>query len=430
MKSKLSFIPLGLTVVLAISLLMVAYAGAAPAPTKVLKLGVTHPLQIREGLEQQRWLRLFAKLINEEGGWKIGNDRYTIEWIFYNDEYNAEKARTAVERLIFKDNVKLIINQWGSASIIATIKLSEPNKALVIGTCISDEPCKPEYKYVFKGTDPVPFGVGVSIFGALEYKKRGAKTLVTINPDDATGKARTEQDKRSIPSTGLKILDTLFWQRGTVDFGPIATKVKALNPDIAWLAATSGEDITKITVALHDAGYKGIIDCDNMHAGVIKDMVAKVGPEYLEGSMSAFYDAKQYQKDPEMVKYIKAYEKEYGEWNIEGVLWMGPWFTFKGAVEATQSLDVDVLANYLGNNPAPVRTLCGWRTAIARPDLGNLRTIAAVNSVWKGIMKGGKMVPFAPVGSAQMYKIFVESYGMKDIYEKYWKEHGYPKFPD
>jgi len=428
MKLRLAFIPVMLTVLLSIT----AFVGAAPAPapSKVLKLGVTLPMQIREALEQQRWMKLFAKLINEEGGWKIGAERYTIEWIFYNDEYNAEKARTAVERLIFKDKVKHIINQWGSAPLIATIKVSEPNNILVIGTSISDEPCKPEYKHVFKGTDPVPFGTGQSIFGALEYKKRGAKTLVMINPDDATGRARTEQDKRSLPSTGLRIIDSLFWQRGTVDFGPIATKVKALNPDIAWLAATSGEDITKITVALHDAGYKGIIDCDNMHAGVIKDIVAKVGPEYLEGSMSALFDARQYQKDPEMVKYIKAYEKEYGEWNIEGVMWMGPWFTFKSAVEATQSLDVDVLANYLSKSPPPVRTLCGWRTAIARPDLGNLRTVAAVNSLWKGIMKGGKMVPFAPLSSEFIYKSFVESYGMKDIYEKYWKEHGYPKFPD
>ena len=86
---------------------------AAPAPTKVLKIGCTLPLQVREALEIQRWLKLFAKLINEEGGWKIGGDTYKVEYIFYNDEYNSEKARAAVERLIFKDHVKHIIGQWG-----------------------------------------------------------------------------------------------------------------------------------------------------------------------------------------------------------------------------------------------------------------------------------------------------------------------------
>jgi branched-chain amino acid transport system substrate-binding protein len=430
MKLKLAFIPLVFTLVLAVSLLMVAYAGAAPSPTKVLKLGVTLPLQVREALEQQRWLKLFAKLINEEGGWKIGGERYEIEWIIYNDEYSAEKARAAVERLIFKDKVKHIINQFGSASLIATIKVTDPNKILVVGTSVSDEPCKPEYKYVFKGGDPIPFTTGLTMVLSRLYLKSGLKTSVSLNVDDATGHARAELDKRSIPSTGVKITDYLFHQRGIVDFGPLATRIKSLNPDILWMGTTSGEDITKLVVALHDVGYKGRIDSLNTHAGVIKDIVAKIGPEYLEGMMGAFYDARQYQKDPEMVKYLKAYEKEYGEFNVEGCNWVQAWFAFKGAVEATQNLDVDVLANYLANSPAPVKTLCGWRTSIARPDLGNLRTVAAANSIWLGIIKAGKLGPYMPVGSEQMYKGFIEGYGMKDIYEKYWKEHGYPKFSD
>jgi ABC-type branched-subunit amino acid transport system substrate-binding protein len=427
MNLKLAFISVVLTGVLTVSPLMVASAEAAP---KVLKLGVTLPLQIKEGLEQQRWLKLFAKLINEEGGWKIAGERYTIEWILYNDEFSAEKARTSVERLIFRDKVKHIINQWGSVAMIATLKVTEPNNILVIGTCVSDEPCKPEYKYVFKGADPNPVGVCLSVASAKEYLKRGAKAFVIVNPDDAGGRARTEQDKRTVPSSGLKFMDTLLFQRGTVDFGPLATKIKALNPDVINFSSTAGEDITKIVVALHDAGYKGIIESTNLHTAVINDIVAKIGPEYLEGSICPLNDPRQYQKDPEIVKYITAYEKEYGEWNIEGCMWVGNWFTFKGAVEATQSLDVEVLTNYLSKGPAPVKALCGWRAPIARPDLGNLRTIAAANSLWEGIMKGGKMVPFFPIGSEQIYKAYIEAYGWKDIYEKYWKEHGYPKFPD
>jgi branched-chain amino acid transport system substrate-binding protein len=428
MKLKGSFISAGLIVIVVVSLLMGASVEAAP--TKVLKLGCTLPLQIREALEQERWLKLFAKLINEDGGWKIGNERYEIEWIIYNDEYSAEKARAAVERLIFKDKVKHIINQWGSAPMIATIKVSEPEKVLVVGTAVSDEVCKPEYNYVFKGTDPIPFTTGLEMVAARLYVKNGLKTAISFNPDDATGHARADMDKRSIPSTGIQIKDYLFQALGTVDYGPIATKIKNLNPDIVFDGTHTGENLTKVIVALHDAGYKGKIDSMNLHAGIIRDMVTKIGPEYLEGLMSAFYDARQFQKDPEVIKYLNAYEKEYGEFNVEGLNWVASWFAFKGAVEATQSLDVEVLKNYLSNSPPPVKTLLGWRTSIARPDMSNLRTTAAVNSLWLGIIKGGKLVPYMPVGSNQIYKSWIEGYGMKDTYEKYWKEHGYPKFPD
>jgi hypothetical protein len=45
-------------------------------------------------------------------------------------------------------------------------------------------------------------------------------------------------------------------------------------------------------------------------------------------------------------------------------------------------------------------------------------------------MKGGKVGPDRLVGSTEMYKTWIQAIGMNDIYEKYWKEHGHPKFPD
>ena len=315
--------------------------------------------------------------------------------------------------------------------MIATIKVADPNKVLVVGTSISDEPVKPEYKYVFKGTDPIPFRAGVSMSNVTNYAKTGIKTIVCVYTDDATGHAMREQDVKCITIAGLKAVDTLFYQTGTVDFGPIATKINALKPDLVWYGAITGEDITKITVALYNAGYKGRFDIDNLHPNELKEVSDKIGPEYLEGTMPSFYDARSYQKDPEMLKYVNAYQKEYNEWNDDGVFWVGGnWFAFRGAVDATQSLDVDVLAKYLSDSPAPVKTLTGWRTGIARPDLGNLRTVAAVNSLWKGIVKGGKIIPYMPVGSSLIYKSFIQGYGTTETYEKYWKEHKYPKFPD
>ena len=200
MNSKLVFISGLLIVSLAFSPLMMKCAEGAAAPTKVLKLGVTFPMQVREGLEQQKWLKLFTKLVNEEGGWKIGGERYKIEYLFYNDEYNAEKARAAAERLIFKDGVKHIINQWGGAPVLATIKVSDPNKVLVIGTAISDEPCKPQYQYAYKAVEPVPFVTAVSMSVVADYAKKGLKTVVYTASDDVTGHSMSDKDNISIRS--------------------------------------------------------------------------------------------------------------------------------------------------------------------------------------------------------------------------------------
>ena len=40
--------------------------------------------ECRYGIESKKWYELFAKLINEQGGWKIGADTYDVEMIIYD----------------------------------------------------------------------------------------------------------------------------------------------------------------------------------------------------------------------------------------------------------------------------------------------------------------------------------------------------------
>ena len=71
---------------LAIMLLIILPCNApkAAAKDKVLKIGTVAPLNLKEGVEIQRWMNLFAKIVNEKGGWKIGNDVYKLQSIVYD----------------------------------------------------------------------------------------------------------------------------------------------------------------------------------------------------------------------------------------------------------------------------------------------------------------------------------------------------------
>ncbi len=53
-------------------------------PHKVLKIGGVKALNSPMSLEEKKWLDLFAKLINEQGGWKIGADTYDVDMIVYD----------------------------------------------------------------------------------------------------------------------------------------------------------------------------------------------------------------------------------------------------------------------------------------------------------------------------------------------------------
>jgi ABC-type branched-subunit amino acid transport system substrate-binding protein len=423
-----------LTIVLAAIFIVVLILTGCPAKeveTKTLKIGCSLPLNVLDGIAQERFLNVIVKDINESGGWQIGDDKYMIDLIVYNDNWSEIDARANAERLVFEDKVKHIIHLWGDNIILPFLKVTEPNKVLVIGAPATPEPCKPEYKYFFSGTGTELICAGISYACATRcVNELGAKTVVTVNWDNPMGHVRSDLDALVLPKLGLEIKDNLFYTFGTTDYAPLITKALSYNPDVYWGPTVLDQDCVKQFVALHDAGYEGAIEIINLHDQNIQDLVGLIGPEYMEGRVAELWDNRDYQTDPEMKKIMDDYVEEYGTYDSEGALWMSNWFLFKSAVDATQSLDVDVLADYLANSPAPVKTLLGWHVSIARLELGNTRTTSAVDSEYTSIVKDSKLVPLGPVSCETEYQSHILAYDLEDIYQEYWDQYGYPTFPE
>ena len=55
-------------------------AGRSEAENNVLRIGSLNPLIIKEGLEQKKWHDLFTKIVNEQGGVKVGGKAYKVEF--------------------------------------------------------------------------------------------------------------------------------------------------------------------------------------------------------------------------------------------------------------------------------------------------------------------------------------------------------------
>jgi len=135
-------------------------------------------------------------------------------------------------------------------------------------------------------------------------------------------------------------------------------------------------------------------------------------------------------KNPKILALYDRYTKEYGEFRTEGCWWVGGWFFFEDAVNATKSIDIDVLRNYLFNSKKGVATLEGHSQLFARPDLQNFRTIDVAPGHPVGMIKNGKLVPIKQVSVKDQYLVAIKCYNLVDVYQKYWDQYGYPKFPD
>ena len=395
---------------------------------KVLKIGSLVPLNLKEGVEIQKWMNLFAKIYNEQGGWQIGNEKYKVEINIYDHAMDPAKMRSAAEKAVLQDGNKFLLNNW-SDNQAQTVTITEPNKVLVLAGGFTPDLAKPNLQYYIR-TSGVFFGSGSPYVIQRDYVARGGKTDIMVTSDTEMGHFGAKLWAAPAKLAGLNILPDVFFNPDTVDFGPIATKVKSYNPDVVELPFVSGDTVTNIISALKDVGFKGMVYPGNLVPYTLENAVKKVGKEYLEGMEVQVFDPRGIMKNPKILALYDRYTKEYGEFRTEGCWWVGGWFFFEDAVNATKSIDIDVLRNYLFNSKKGVATLEGYSQLFARPDLQNFRTIEVAPGHPVGMIKNGKLVPIKPVSVKDQYLVAVKCYNLVDIYQKYWDQYGYPKFPD
>jgi len=203
-----------------------------PAPTKELKVGSVQNLTDPMGLEQQKWLELFAKLKNDQGGWEIGGDTYTVDMIVYDSQGDAAKAKSYLERLVLQDGVKYILGSPTSDPAVDTT-VTEPNKVICLGLDVMGTSTDPAIEYYWT-PNGMFFGRGLMYDMYNDLASKGIKSYVSAKTDDMMGHATDGMCNAAwqVAAPGVEYLGTVFYDPATVDFAPVATKIKSMEPDV------------------------------------------------------------------------------------------------------------------------------------------------------------------------------------------------------
>ena len=219
-----------------------------------------------------------------------------------------------------------------------------------------------------------------------------------------------------------------------MDYGPIATKIKNLNPDVVDFVQNTGEQDVNIMSALKDAGYKGkFMPGAGLDTTTLDNLVKKVGADYIEGMLMIDTDPRQIPSstsDEYITSLVAAYTTEYGSFKTDGCFWVGGWFVLRDAIAATKSVDTTALADYLSKSPPATKTLVGYTQLYARPDLKQNRTTDGPPGCGMGIVQGGQMVYKGQLTCQDDYIVSIKSLDLLSIYQPYWDKYGKPQFPD
>ncbi len=197
------------------------------------------------GQNQLRGYQLCVKHANEKGG-VLGR---RIELVVEDDESKAPTAVRIYEKLITQDKVDAILGPYSSPISEAVADVAEKYRMPMVASLASATSIfKKGRKFAFMVLSPAETWFEGLIDMAV---KRGLKTVAVINEDTLFPKASAQGTIELAKKKGLQVLLAEAYPKGTTDFTPILSKVRAATPDVL-AAATYFEDAVAITRALKE----------------------------------------------------------------------------------------------------------------------------------------------------------------------------------
>ena len=168
---------------------------------------------------------------NEYGGIKVGDARYGVEMIYYDDESDPDTAATLVERLISEDQVQFVFGPYGSGLTMATSAVAEQHNIIFIeGNGASETIFERGFQNLFATLTPASYYTKSAMDMLAE---RGVQSVAIAHEDAAFATSVLEGTQRWAEELGIEVLAVETYPVGATvaELDPIVTKLKALNPD-------------------------------------------------------------------------------------------------------------------------------------------------------------------------------------------------------
>jgi branched-chain amino acid transport system substrate-binding protein len=309
-----------LCTVLIACLALVACGGGAKHATTI-KIGWFGPEtgdSALWGQAEYNTVKMMADDYNAAGGVQVGNHKYKVEIVAYDDKGDSTEAVNVAKRLTSQDGVCAVIGAQGSGEAIPVAPIMNDAKVpLVSSTATNPKVTVTENgtvnPYMFRACFIDPYqGKVAAYFAYQRLNKRKAAIFMTIDDPYSTGLAQYFKD--NFEKAGGKVVQEVSYTSGEKDFRAPLTKIKAANPDVIFIPAYYND----VSLAARQARDLGINQLLLGGDGWPSDNLVSLAQGALEGCMFINHldmdgpDAKpmhdeymaKYQKNAELNSYM------------------------------------------------------------------------------------------------------------------------------
>ena len=304
----------------------------------------------REGKDTRQGYLVWLDWVNNEyGGIKVGDERYKVEIVMYDDEGDPDTAARLVEKLINEDRVDFLLGPYSSFLTQSASAIAEKyGKIMIEGNGSAETLFERGFQNLFAVLTP-----------AVDYTRTalqlladiGAKTVVIAYEDTAFPTSVADGAQSWAAEYGLEVLGVETYPVNVADVSGIMSKFKELEPDIFVGGGHFNDAILFIRAAKElDFNPKAmVITVGPSNPKLIEEVGADaeyvIGPTQWEASMS-------YADDyfGTAAEYAARYEKMWGEPpTYQAAESTATALALHIAIEHAASLDTDAVRTALRN---------------------------------------------------------------------------------
>jgi branched-chain amino acid transport system substrate-binding protein len=188
-----------------------------------------------EGNETQRGYQLWLEKVNKTGGLLVGDKKYPVRFIPYDDESDASTCVKFYEKMITGDKVDLILSPWGSGNNFAASAIAEKYRyPIIMSSASAISIWERGFKYIFETTQISPTMMDPWQSFLKAYNKE-INTVAILYENFLFTVALNESLTKLVKEAGAKLILSEKYPLGGKDLTGILMKVKGLNPDALFV---------------------------------------------------------------------------------------------------------------------------------------------------------------------------------------------------
>ncbi|MHB9295237.1 branched-chain amino acid transport system substrate-binding protein [Pillotina sp. SPG140] len=275
----------------------------------VIKIGVFEPMtgaNAAGGAMEVEGIRL-ANELNPTV--TVGGKTYRVELVVADNKSDKVEAANAVQRLIDRDKVTVLLGSWGSSLSMAAGEVAREARVPVIGLSCTNPLVTAGNDYYFRVCFIDPFqGTVMANYAFNDVGARTAVLVREISNDYSVGLAKFFADT-FIKLTGnpRAILATVDYNTGDQDFSAQVTTIGALKPDVIFAPG----NYTESALVMKQARELGItiplLGGDTWETPEFID----VGRERVEGAVFSTFFASEYAANSVAETFLREYRARY-----------------------------------------------------------------------------------------------------------------------